>query len=70
MSAFLKKLSVLQFLATVFQVQAQMSGAGDATWFVPGLGACGKTHNSNDFVVALVSDFHFCLFCNVLIRHE
>ncbi|KAF8154296.1 riboflavine-aldehyde-forming enzyme [Crassisporium funariophilum] len=26
---------------------------GDATYFEPGLGACGKTNNANDLIVAL-----------------
>jgi hypothetical protein len=57
MSALVKKLALIALVSSIGQVQAQMSGLGDATWFVPGLGACGKRHNSNDFAVALVRCF-------------
>lgn len=45
--------------------QAVKRSAGTATWFAPGLGACGGTNSGTDMIVALPSaDFANGAHCN------
>jgi len=44
-------LFVLVIIITLFDTSSAISG--DATFFTPGLGACGQTNSTEDFIFAL-----------------
>ncbi|VUC25617.1 unnamed protein product [Clonostachys rosea] len=45
--------ALTKFLFATFFSSAAIAREGKMTWYNPGVGACGKTNNDNDIVVAI-----------------
>ncbi|KAH9476828.1 EG45-like domain containing protein [Psilocybe cubensis] len=65
----------MRFSKTFFALVAAISGAaafdGDATFFFPGLGACGLVNSDSDFIVALsTTQFQSGAKCGTVIPDE
>ncbi|KAH7020914.1 expansin-like protein [Microdochium trichocladiopsis] len=44
-------------LAAATLASAATAYSGQATWYEPGLGACGRTNNRNDLIAAIAPSF-------------
>jgi hypothetical protein len=50
-------LALFATLANTAPVVPRQTNTGDATFFAPGLGACGNTNSASDLMVAVSTQF-------------